>query len=189
MAESSPTSSMFDSLLQQVQSYTPTIESVEVGYVEEVGDGIARVRGMENIRYSELVRFANGTVGMAFNLESDNVGIIILGQYDNINEGDEVRPLGRIASVPVGMEMVGRVVNAIGEPIDGRGPVAGPDTEYYNVERIAPGVMERQNVGRPVQTGVSSLGYVEIVSGAKEGDRIVVSGSDQFGDAERVAVN
>ena len=178
MAESSPTSSIFESLLQQVQSYSPSIESVEVGYVEEVGDGIARVRGMENIRYSELVRFSNGTVGMAFNLEADNVGVIILGDYDTINEGDEVRPLGRIASVPVGMELVGRVVNAIGEPIDGRGPVAGPDTEYYNVERIAPGVMERQNVNRPVQTGIISIDSIIPIG---RGQRELIIGDRQIG--------
>src|SRR5574338_865278 len=122
---------LFDSLLKQVQAYSPEIEAVEVGYVEEVGDGIARVRGMDNIRFSELVRFSNGTAGIAFNLESDNVGIIIMGEDDTINEGDEVRPMGRIASVPVGMGLVGRVVNALGEPVDGRGPIAS--SEYYNI--------------------------------------------------------
>jgi len=129
-------SNLFDSLLKQVQDYTPEIEAVEVGYVEEVGDGIARVAGLNNIRYSELVRFSNGAAGIAFNLERQNVGVIILGEYDTINEGDEVRPLGRIASVPVGMGMVGRVVNALGEPVDGRGPITS--TEFYNIERIAP---------------------------------------------------
>src|SRR5579871_6047628 len=91
----------YQSLLDIVGSYTPEVESVEVGYVEEVGDGIARVTGLQNIRFSELVRFSNGSAGIAFNLEKDNVGIIIMGEYDTINEGDEVRPLGRIASVPV----------------------------------------------------------------------------------------
>ncbi|MEP7292423.1 MAG: F0F1 ATP synthase subunit alpha, partial [Chloroflexota bacterium] len=91
-------SNMFESLLEQVKGYTPTIESVEVGYVEEVGDGIARVSGLENIHFSELVRFSNGAAGIAFNLEKDNVGVIIMGEYDTINEGDEVRPMGRIAS-------------------------------------------------------------------------------------------
>ena len=129
-------SNMFDSLLKQVQDYSPTVESVEVGYVDQVGDGIARVSGLENIRFSELVRFSNGAAGIAFNLEKDNVGVIIMGEYDTINEGDEVRPLGRIASVPVGMGLVGRVVNALGEPVDGRGPIAS--TEFYNIERIAP---------------------------------------------------
>src|SRR6266545_3849932 len=112
-------SDIFKSFLDQIESYTPTIESVEVGRVQEVGDGIARITGLENIRFSELVRFENGTPGIAFNLEKDNVGVIILGEYDTIQEGDEVRPLGRIASVPVGPGLVGRVVDALGSPIDG----------------------------------------------------------------------
>jgi F-type H+-transporting ATPase subunit alpha len=175
MAEVSNTSGIFESLLRQVNEYSPTVESVEVGYVEEVGDGIARVKGLQNIRMSELVRFSNGVAGFAFNLEEDNVGVIIMGEYDNINEGDEVRPLGRIVSVPVGMSLVGRVVNALGEPIDGKGPVVGPDTEYYDVERIAPGVMERKNVGRPVQTGIIAIdSMIPIGRGQREliiGDR------------------
>jgi F-type H+-transporting ATPase subunit alpha len=149
------TNSIFDSLLKQIEGYKPSIEAVEVGYVEEVGDGIARVAGLQNIRMSELVRFENGTAGIAFNLERDNVGVIIMGEYDTIQEGDEVRPLGRIASVPVGMGMVGRVVNPLGEPIDGRGPIEASD--YYNIERIAPGVMQRRNVYRPVQTGIMTI--------------------------------
>jgi F-type H+/Na+-transporting ATPase subunit alpha len=151
----SDTKSIFDSLLKQIEGYSPTVESVEVGYVTEVGDGIARVSGLNNIRFSELVRFSTGVAGIAFNLEADNVGIIIMGDYDTINEGDEVRPLGRIASIPVGQGMVGRVVNALGEPIDGRGPIES--SEYYNVERIAPGVMQRRNVNRPVQTGIMTI--------------------------------
>ncbi|NDJ62539.1 MAG: F0F1 ATP synthase subunit alpha [Chloroflexi bacterium] len=164
---------MFDSLLRQVQEYSPALESVEVGYVDEIGDGIARVTGLQNVRFSELVRFGNGSAGIAFNLEADNVGIIILGEYDDINEGDEVRPLGRIASVPVGMGMVGRVINALGDPIDGRGPIASD--EYYNIERIAPGVMERSNVSRPVQTGIVAIdAMIPIGRGQREliiGDR------------------
>jgi F-type H+/Na+-transporting ATPase subunit alpha len=164
---------IFESLLQQIEGYTPAVESVEVGYVEEVGDGIARVAGMANIQFSELVRFGNGTMGMAFNLEKDNVGIIILGDFDEIQEGDEVRPMGRIASVPVGMGMVGRVVDALGNPVDGKGPIAS--TEFYNIERIAPGVMERQNVNRPVQTGILAIdSMIPIGRGQREliiGDR------------------
>ncbi len=167
---------MFDSILQQVKEYTPSIEAVEVGYVEEVGDGIARVTGMYNIRFSELVRFSNGALGIAFNLEADNVGIIILGEYDTINEGDEVRPLGRIASVPVGMGMVGRVVNALGEPIDGKGPIANDG--YYNIERIAPGVMERRNVYRPVQTGIIT---VDANTPIGRGQRELIIGDRQTG--------
>jgi F-type H+-transporting ATPase subunit alpha len=167
---------MFESLLKQVESYSPSYESVEVGYVEEVGDGIARVTGLNNIRFSELVRFQNGVAGIAFNLESDNVGIIIMGDYDNINEGDEVRPLGRIASVPVGMGLVGRVVNALGEPVDGRGPIEA--TEYYNIERIAPGVMERRNVNRPVQTGIIAIDAMTPIG---RGQRQLIIGDRQTG--------
>jgi F-type H+-transporting ATPase subunit alpha len=169
-------SNMFQSLLDQVNSYSPTVESVEVGYVEEVGDGIARVAGLENIRFSELVRFSNGSAGIAFNLEKDNVGIIILGEYDTINEGDEVRPLGRIASVPVGMGLVGRVVNALGEPVDGRGSI--PSDEFYNIERIAPGVMERRNVNQPVQTGIVAIDGMTPIG---RGQRQLIIGDRQTG--------
>ena len=169
-------SNPFQSFLDLVQDYTPTIESVEVGYVTEVGDGIARVSGLENIRFSELVRFSNGVAGIAFNLEADNIGVIILGEYDTINEGDEVRPLGRIASVPVGMGLVGRVVNALGEPVDGRGPIDA--TEYYNIERIAPGVMQRRNVYRPVQTGIVAIDSMTAIG---RGQRELIIGDRQTG--------
>lgn len=174
MAEASD--NIYQSILDQIGDYTPSIESVEVGYVEEVGDGIARVAGMDNIGFSELVRFQNGVLGMAFNLEKDNVGIIILGDYENIREGDEVRPLGRIASVPVGMGLVGRVVDAIGTPIDGKGPI--PFEEYYNVERIAPGVMERRNVDRPVQTGIMAIDAMIPIG---RGQRQLIIGDRQTG--------
>ncbi len=164
---------IFKSLIEQVESFQPTIEAVEVGYVQEVGDGIARASGLENVRLSELVRFQNGVAGIAFNLEKDNVGIIIMGEYDTIQEGDEVRPTGRIASVPVGKGLVGRVVDALGSPIDGKGPVAA--AEYYNIERIAPGVMARRNVFRPVQTGILAIdAMIPIGRGQREliiGDR------------------
>ena len=146
---------IYDSFLKQIEEYEPRVEAVEIGFVKEIGDGIARVSGLGNVRFNELVTFSNGTQGIAFNLESDNVGVIIMGDYGSINEGDEVRPQGRIASVPVGRELVGRVVNALGEPIDGKGPIA--TSERYNIERIAPGVMERQSVNRPVQTGIMAI--------------------------------
>jgi F-type H+-transporting ATPase subunit alpha len=164
------------SLLDQISGFSPTIETFEVGYVEEVGDGIARVRGLDNIRFSELVRFGNGVPGIAFNLEKDNVGIIIMGEYDTIQEGDEVRPLGRIASVPVGQGMVGRVVDALGSPIDGKGPVAA--SEYFNIERIAPGVVARRNVNRPVQTGLVSIDAMTPIG---RGQRQLIIGDRQTG--------
>ncbi|MBC7870168.1 MAG: F0F1 ATP synthase subunit alpha [Chitinophagaceae bacterium] len=168
--------SYYDSILEQIAGYQPSVESVEVGNVQEVGDGIARVTGLDNIRFSELVKFSNGVAGIAFNLEKDNVGIIILGEYDTINEGDEVRPTGRIASVPVGMGMVGRVVNALGEPVDGKGPIAA--TEYFNVERIAPGVRARKNVGRPMQTGIVAIDSMIPIG---RGQRELIIGDRQIG--------
>jgi F-type H+/Na+-transporting ATPase subunit alpha len=167
---------IYKSLLDRVKEYTPSVEAVEVGYVEEIGDGIARVRGLNNIRFSELVRFGNGSAGIAFNLETNSVGIIILGEYDTIQEGDEVRPMGRIASVPVGMALVGRVVDALGNPVDGKGPIN--TTELYNIERIAPGVMERKNVSRPVQTGIVAIDSMIPVG---RGQRELIIGDRQTG--------
>src|SRR5215218_8326341 len=167
---------IFDSILKQIQDFNPSLESVEVGYVQEMGDGIARVSGLNTVRYNELVRFENGTAGIAFNLESDNVGVIIMGDYGNIQEGDRVSPVGRIASVPVGMGLLGRVVDALGNPIDGKGPI--PFTEYYNIERIAPGVMERKGVGRPVQTGLLAIDSMIPVG---RGQRQLIIGDRQIG--------
>ncbi|MCB9453630.1 MAG: F0F1 ATP synthase subunit alpha [Anaerolineaceae bacterium] len=161
------------SLLSQLEGFSPAVESYEVGTVMEIGDGIARVSGLENIRFSELVKFENGSAGIAFNLEKDNVGVIIMGEYDDINEGAEVRPTGKVASVPVGKGLVGRVVDALGNPVDGKGPIESK--ESYLIERIAPGVMERQNVYRPVQTGVIAIdSMIPVGCGQRElviGDR------------------
>jgi F-type H+/Na+-transporting ATPase subunit alpha len=168
---------IYESILEQIKGFDlGDLEAVEVGYVEEVGDGIARISGLDNVRYNELVQFENGTAGIAFNLEKDNVGVIIMGAYDDIQEGDTVSPLNRIASVPVGMGLVGRVVNALGQPIDGRGPVAFD--EYYNVERIAPGVMERRSVDRPVQTGILAIDTMIPVG---RGQRELIIGDRQTG--------
>jgi F-type H+-transporting ATPase subunit alpha len=164
---------IYDSILKQIEDYSPALEAVEVGYVEEVGDGIARVSGLQNLRYNELVQFGTGVAGIAFNLEKDKVGIIIMGDYDDIQEGEEVRPLGRIASVPVGMGLVGRVVDTLGNPLDGKGPIVSD--EFYNIERIAPGVMARRNVDTPVQTGILAIdSMIPIGRGQREliiGDR------------------
>jgi len=168
---------IYESILSQIQDFDlGKLESVEVGYVTEVGDGIARVSGLDNVRYNELVQFENGVAGIAFNLEKNNVGVIIMGAYDDIQEGDSVSPLGRIASVPVGMGLVGRVVNALGQPIDGRGPVQFD--EYYNIERIAPGVMERRSVDRPVQTGILAIDTMIPIG---RGQRELIIGDRQTG--------
>ncbi|MCY3720238.1 MAG: F0F1 ATP synthase subunit alpha [Anaerolineaceae bacterium] len=170
------TGTMFDSLLEQVRSWDRHYDAVQVGLVEEVGDGIARVSGLENVRFSELVSFANGAAGIVFNLEDEHVGVIIMGEYDEINEGDEVRALDRIASVPVGEGLVGRVVDALGNALDGRGPVAS--NEYYAVERIAPGVMERRNVFRPMQTGIVAIDSMTPIG---RGQRELIIGDRQIG--------
>jgi len=176
MSPSGNTMNFAESLLEQLKGWQPTIRSVEIGRVIEVGDGIARVSGLPSIRMSELVEFANGTLGIAFNLEDDNVGIIIMGDYTHIREGDEVRGTGRIASVPVGMGLIGRVVNALGQPIDGKGPIQA--TEYYNVERIAPGVIERQDVDTPLQTGILAIDAMFPIG---RGQRELIIGDRQTG--------
>lgn len=163
-------------LKKQIESYQPELEIRDVGYVVEAGDGIARVRGLSEVRAQELVQFANGVRGIAFNLEHDSVGVIIMGEYAEINEGMEVRSTGRIASVPVGNGLVGRVVNALGEPIDGKGPVKHDG--YRPIERIAPGVVERKDVDSPVQTGVKAIDSMIPIG---RGQRELVIGDRQTG--------
>ena len=160
-------------LQKQIDGFKPEFNVSESGAVVEAGDGIARVHGLANVKAQELVQFSNGVVGVAFNLEKDNVGVIVMGDYEGITEGMSVKGLGRIASVPVGDAMIGRVVNALGEPIDGKGPIA--TTGFRPIERIAPGVVERQDVDTPVQTGIKSIdSMIPIGRGQREliiGDR------------------
>lgn len=161
-------------LLEQINQFERDLGAVEVGTILQVGDGIARATGLPNVKAQELVEFENGTLGVAFNLETDNVGIIILGDYQGLNEGDEVRATGRINSIPVGDELVGRVVNVLGQPIDGKGSI-NASGGYYAVEKIAPGVMERRNVDTPLQTGLRVVdALIPIGRGQREliiGDR------------------
>ena len=160
-------------LQKQIESYQPEIGISDVGTVLEAGDGIARVAGLANVKSQELVQFHNGVMGIAFNLAEHAVGVIIMGDYSGITEGMDVRATGRIASVPVGDAMVGRVVNALGEPVDGQGPIAS--TGFRPIERIAAGVVERQDVDTPVQTGIKSIdAMIPIGRGQREliiGDR------------------
>jgi F-type H+-transporting ATPase subunit alpha len=160
-------------LKQQIESFHPTAELSDVGTVTEAGDGIARVSGLDDVKSQELVQFANGVTGIAFNLEKENVGVIIMGEYSGIEQGMSVRSMGRIASVPVGDGMVGRVVNALGEPIDGRGPIK--ISSFRPIERIAPGVVHRKDVDTPVQTGIKAIdSMIPIGRGQREliiGDR------------------
>jgi F-type H+/Na+-transporting ATPase subunit alpha len=160
-------------LQDRIDTYRPDYEVRDVGKVLEAGDGIARVGGLSKVRAQELVQFANGVMGIAFNLESDNVGVIILGEFSGIKEGMIVNTTGRIASIPVGDALIGRVVNALGEPIDGKGPVGS--RAYRPIERIAPGVVFRQDVDTPVQTGIIAIdAMIPIGRGQREliiGDR------------------
>jgi F-type H+-transporting ATPase subunit alpha len=161
------------SLQKQLEAFAPQVQAVDVGTVLEVGDGIARVSGLSGVRASEMVQFENGTLGLALNLDKDQVGVIIMGEYTEIEQGQTVRATGHIVSVPVGDALIGRVVNAIGQPVDGKGPVL--TNKFRNVERIAPGVIERQNVDTAVQTGIKAIdSMIPIGRGQREliiGDR------------------
>ncbi len=141
--------------LKQIEAFQPELEIRDVGVVLEAGDGIARVKGLSDVRSQELVQFDSGVIGIAFNLERDNVGVIIMGEYSEIEEGMGVASTGRIASVPVGDGMIGRVVNALGQPVDGKGPVLL--SNYRPIERIAPGVIFRKDVDTPLQTGLKAI--------------------------------
>ncbi|HCU81412.1 MAG TPA: F0F1 ATP synthase subunit alpha [Chloroflexi bacterium] len=167
------TSRVLADLQQQIDSYSPTVQQQDVGIVLEAGDGIARVSGLSEARNAELVQFVNGSLGTVFNLEEDNVGVIIMGDYEAIEEGSIVRSTGRIAEVPVGPSLMGRVVNALGQPIDGKGPIGS--TETLPIERIAAGVVRRKDVDRPLETGVKSIdSMIPIGRGQREliiGDR------------------
>jgi len=158
---------------QEIESFEAPVEVVDVGYVLEVGDGIARLSGLADVMSGELLEFPGGVMGIALNLEADNVGAVIMGEYTEIEEGDMVRSTGRIASVPVGESLVGRVVNALGQPIDGKGPIQSDS--YRPIERIAPGVVYRKNVDTPVQTGIKAIdSMIPIGRGQREliiGDR------------------
>jgi F-type H+-transporting ATPase subunit alpha len=161
-------------LKQQILNFTVAPTQTDVGEVIEVGDGIAIVSGLQGVMASELVEFTKtGTLGIAQNLNPETVGIIIMGEYAEIEEGDLVRSTGRIASVPVGDALIGRVVNAVGQPIDGKGPIN--TDKFRNVERIAPGVIKRQPVKEPVATGITVIdSMIPIGRGQREliiGDR------------------
>lgn len=158
---------------KQIEQFGSQVSVRDVGTVVEVGDGIARIHGLEGCKASELVQFPNGLIGMALNLEEESVGAIILGESNLVKEGDEVRTTGRIAEVGVGDALIGRVVNALGEPIDGKGPIK--TTKTRPVERIAPNVVTRRAVNTPVQTGIKAIdAMIPIGRGQREliiGDR------------------
>jgi F-type H+-transporting ATPase subunit alpha len=157
----------------QIGSYAVDVDVAEVGTIVSVGDGIARVHGVERTMAGEMLEFPHGVFGIALNLEEESVGAVLLGEYTEIKEGDTVKRTGRIISVPVGEEMVGRVVNALGQPIDGKGPIV--TKQFREIERLAPGVVDRQPVKEPLQTGLKAIdSMVPIGRGQREliiGDR------------------
>jgi len=161
---------------EQIKGYASKLDVAEVGTVIQVGDGIARVYGLDNAMSGELLEFQNGIIGMALNLEEDNVGVVLLGPDEGIREGDTVRLTGRVAEVPAGDAMIGRVVNALGQPIDGKGPVLSDATRP--IERVAPGVITRQSVNVPLQTGIKAIDAMVPIG---RGQRELVIGDRQTG--------
>lgn len=161
---------------ETIRKYENKLDLREIGYVLQIGDGIARIFGLENCVYGELVRFSQDTYGMVLNLEVDSVGCIILGDASKIKEGDEVSRTGTVMSVPVGDELLGRVVNPLGEPLDGKGPLNSKITRP--IEIIAPGVMERSKVNVPLQTGIKSIDAMIPIG---RGQRELIIGDRQIG--------
>ncbi|MCI0397544.1 MAG: F0F1 ATP synthase subunit alpha [Chloroflexi bacterium] len=165
-----------ESLIEQIRGYEPAIEAQSVGTVVSVGDGIALADGLADVKANEIVEFSNGVAGVALNLEPDSVGIVVMGDYTGIEVGDQVRTTGRIASVPVGEAMIGRVVDPLGNPLDGKGPIN--TTRRRPIERIAPGVIERKRVDTPVQTGILSIDAMFPIG---RGQRELIIGDRQTG--------
>lgn len=163
-------------LRDQIKNYEQVLDVTETGTVLTVGDGIARVHGLQNVMSGEIIEFASGAVGMAQNLEEDNVGVIILGEYRSISEGDEVKRTGRIMSVPVGDALIGRVVDALGNPIDGLGPIE--TNKFRPTEVKATGVMARKSVHEPLQTGIKAIDALVPIG---RGQRELVIGDRQTG--------
>src|SRR6266404_4951537 len=163
-------------LQSEIQQYQSHIDVREVGRVLEVGDGIARVYGLWGVMAGEMVEFPGGVTGLAFNLEENSVGVIILGDYLKIEEGDEVRSTGRLLSVPVGTAVIGRVVDPLGNPLDGKGPILS--TETRPLETIAPGIAGRQPVKQPLQTGIKA---VDAMTPIGRGQRELIIGDRKTG--------
>ncbi|PIZ94992.1 MAG: F0F1 ATP synthase subunit alpha [Candidatus Magasanikbacteria bacterium CG_4_10_14_0_2_um_filter_37_12] len=167
------TNQIVEELKKHISAFEKTVEVEEIGTVIEVGDGIARMSGLTKCQAQEMLEFPGGVMGVALNLEEETVGAMILGEYKNIKQGDTVKRTGRILSVPVGEQMIGRVVNALGQEVDGKGEIT--TKQFYPVEKIAPGVMTREGVHEPVQTGIKAIdSMIPIGRGQREliiGDR------------------
>ena len=168
-------------LREQIEGFSTRVVATDVGQVIESGDGVARVHGLSGVMYSELLEFSNGSAGIALNLNEESVSAVVLGDYVDIKEGDEVRSTGRIIEVPVGDALIGRVIDALGRPIDGKGPIH--TTKTRAIERIAPGVTLRKSVSQPVQTGIKSIdamfpigrGQRELIIGDKSTGKTAVA--------------
>jgi F-type H+-transporting ATPase subunit alpha len=167
---------LIQSLKHKIESFEADIDVSEIGVVVSLHDGIARVSGLDNCRSSEMVEFPGGTIGLALNLDEDTVGVIILGDYEHIKEGDIVKRTGAILSVPVGNGLIGRVINPLSGPLDGRDKIASDTT--YPVERIAPGVIEREPVSRPLHTGIKAIDTMIPIG---RGQRELIIGDRQTG--------
>lgn len=163
-------------LKEQIKKYEKRLDLVDVGTVMEVGDGIARIHGLEGCMAGELIEFPGEVFGMALNLEEDNIGCVLLGSDEHIKEGDTVKSTGRIVEVPVGDDLVGRVVNALGQPIDGKGTINSD--KFRPIERIAPGVITRKSVHQPLQTGIKSIDSMFPIG---RGQRELIIGDRQTG--------
>jgi F-type H+-transporting ATPase subunit alpha len=169
-----------DNLKKEIENFELTLKAEKVGHVMEVFDGVAKISGLSDIKSSEMVIFSNGVVGVALNLEEDAVGVIILGDFSKIREGDEVKATGKILEIPVSDNILGRVVNAVGVPIDGKGainPPAGGD-KTYPIEKVAPGVVTRQGVDQPVSTGIK---VIDAIIPVGRGQRELIIGDRQTG--------
>src|SRR5689334_24942490 len=164
-------------LLQEIETKITTLKKAagkqNIGVVREIGDGVAKIEGLTRAKLNEMLDFGDGVTGLALNLEETEVGAIILGDYTKIDEGDEVKATGKLLQVPVGKGLLGRVVNALGQPVDGKGPVKSDVA--YPVEKIAPGIIKRKSVSQPVQTGIMAVdAMIPIGRGQREliiGDR------------------
>ncbi|MBT5318371.1 MAG: F0F1 ATP synthase subunit alpha, partial [Chloroflexi bacterium] len=158
---------------RQIEEFGGELTMVDVGTVVQASDGVATIHGLSDVSYTELLQFPNDTIGMALNLEEDSVGAVILGEYTHIKEGDEVRSTGRIAEVPVGEALMGRIVDSLGRPLDGQGPI--DTSESAPVERLAPNVVVRKSVDAPLQFGIKGIdGLIPVGRGQRElviGDR------------------
>jgi F-type H+-transporting ATPase subunit alpha len=167
---------LLESIKKKIEDAHIDIETSEVGHVIDIADGIARVGGLSNCEASEMLQFPNGIYGIALNLEADSLGVIIVGEYRNIKEGDEVKRTGKILEVPVGDAFLGRTVNALGEPVDGKGAIKA--SAFYKTEKIAPGVITREPVTQPLQTGIKSIDALTPIG---RGQRQLIIGDRQTG--------